>query len=292
MGKRAKLIYNPVSGKGSFGRSLDMVIEAFQRADWQLMPYRTAPDIPISTMLEDNLGFDAIIAAGGDGTVHHVINGMVAAGTPLPLGIVPVGTVNDFASYLGIPQGVKECCEIILKGKVKPLDVGAVNDRYFLNVVSGGLLTDVPHTTSVRLKNMLGRLAYYAKGLEVLPKFKPLQLSISADCGVWEENCYLFLVLNSTSAGGFKNLAPYAKVDDGLLDVLLIKDCPLSSLLPLLIKLLRGQHLADSNVINFQTTRLSIVSREKVKSDLDGEIGPGMPLNIKVLPKAVNVYVP
>jgi len=81
-------------------------------------------------------------------------------------------------------------------------------------------------------------------------------------------------------------------VDDGLLDVLLIKDCPLSSLLPLLIKLLRGQHLADSNVINFQTTRLSIVSREKVKSDLDGEIGPGMPLNIKVLPKAVNVYVP
>lgn len=292
MVKKAKLIYNPVSGKGSFVQQLDKVIATFQESGWYLSLYRTSPGVPVERFLADNEGYDAVLAAGGDGTIHQVVNAMATYKVHLPLGIFPVGTVNDFATYLGIPGDTDACARVVLQENVVQLDIGQVNDSYFLNVVSGGLLTDVPHTTPLKLKNLLGRLAYYAKGLEALPKFKPLALKIETTEKTWEAEYLLFLVLNSSAAGSFRHLAPAAAVTDGLLDVLLIKNCSLSELVALFFKLLKGRHVEDPNVIYFQTRALCISGSEKIISDLDGEQGPALPLEIRSRPHAIQVFVP
>jgi len=292
--KYAKLVYNPVSGEGSFARNLDNVIREFQTGGWQLSLLRTLPDVPVEAMFTgaDEDKFDAIFAAGGDGTLHQTVNAMLKHNINLPLGILPVGTVNDLATFLGIPDGIGECCRVILQENLTDIDAGHINDRYFLNVASGGLLTDVPHNTPARLKNMLGRLAYYAKGLESLPKFRPIPLRVMAQHGRWDDKFLLFLVLNSTSAGGFKRLAPKASIQDGLLDVLLIKECPFAELLPLFLRILRGQHLNSPHVVFFQTKELTIESSQTVHTDLDGELGPSLPLSVKSMPKALQIFVP
>ncbi len=290
----AKLIYNPVAGEGSFSRKLDAVIKVFQEHGWQLVPARTVPYRPVEEMLtaaDGNL-YDAVFAAGGDGTLHQTVNAILKHNLNLPLGVFPVGTVNDLANFLGIPGDVEECCWVILQGNTTRIDAGRVNDSYFLNVASGGLLTDVPHTTPVRLKNMLGRLAYYVKGLESLPKFRPLKLKVAANNTVWEDKYLLFLILNSTSAGGFKRLAPRASIQDGLLDVLLIKECPFPDLIPLFVRLLRGGHLDDPHVLFFQTSRLRMESDQRVQTDLDGERGPALPLDVRVMPGILEIFVP
>lgn len=292
--KYAKLVYNPVSGEGNFAANLDKVIKIFQQNQWQVVPVRTFAGVPATAYFQPNDGqhFDAVLAAGGDGTLHQTANALLEQGIDLPLGIFPVGTVNDIARFLRLPDSIEDCCRVILKGNTLNMDAGRANNDYFLNVASGGLLTDVPHTTPVRLKNILGRMAYYAKGFESLPRFRPLQLTVEADGQRWQEQFLLFLVLNSTAAGGFRHLAPKASVHDGLLDVVLVRDRPLAELLPLLIRLLRGQHLDDPGVEFFQTSKVTINSIQQVSTDLDGEQGPELPLQVEVVPGALKIFVP
>src|SRR5699024_5343495 len=133
------------------------------------------------------------IAVGGDGTINEVINGISDESYRPKLGIIPAGTTNDFARALRIPRNFKKAVEIITSGITVPLDVGKVNDHYFINIAGGGELTELTYEVPSKLKTILGQLAYYIKGIEMLPFIKPIYAKIEYDGTVIEEDIMLFL---------------------------------------------------------------------------------------------------
>ena len=227
--------------------------------------------------------------AGGDGTIDSVVNAMAKAGVSVPIGVLPVGTANDFGKFLGMPSDIIRGCKQILSSEVTSVDLGSINDKYFVNVASTGLFTDVSQKTDVNLKNTIGKLAYYLKGIEELPNFRKLSIKIKSEEMQYEGNMYFMLVFNGQTAGNFK-LASRASAQDGLLDVIIFKAIPIIELIPLFVKVLRGEHLDSDNVIYFKTNNIYIESNEDIATDIDGEKGPDFPLHIKCK-KVITIFI-
>jgi len=234
-------------------------------------------------------GFDLIIAAGGDGTLNEVITGMAVKEKRPPLGILPLGTTNDFARAMGIPRQWDQACDIIVQQQTRPVDIGRMNDRFFINIAGGGSMTELTYEVPSKLKTMLGQLAYYMKGVEKLPRFRPIHLTIRTDEREMEGEFMLFLIANSNSIGGFEKLAPQARMDDGLFDVLLLKRCNLADFVRVTTAALRGEHTADSHVVYFQTRHIEVMSDDYTQLNLDGEYGGTLPCRCTILPSHLQV---
>ncbi|MCI6857849.1 MAG: diacylglycerol kinase family lipid kinase [Eubacterium sp.] len=241
--------------------------------------------------------YDFVVAVGGDGTLNEVINGVVLSGSNTPVAVISAGTVNDFANYLKLPQTPQEFCDMIKEFKCKRVDVGQVNEKYFINVVAAGMLSDTGFKVSKDKKAVMGKLAYYLEGAADLPKQfgKTWKMRFVTDEKTVEEEILLFMVANSQSVGGFKEIAPMASVSDGLFDVVIIKKMDIFQVLPLMISILQGDHVNHPSVEYIQTNRLLIenLSDEEVAVDYDGEqLMKGFPVEIKLIPQAVQIIVP
>lgn len=282
--KKVKLIYNPYSGENLILSKLDEIINIHQQAGLTIVPYRIRKECSIEGAFHDIRPgeYEYILVAGGDGTVDSVVNAMAKQGISLPIGILPVGTANDFSKFLGIPFDIEEACKKIINSTVTTVDLGSINDKYFVNVASTGLFTDVSQKTDVNLKNTIGKLAYYLKGLEELPNFRPLKVKIKSTEMDFEGNMYLMLIFNGKTAGNF-NLATKADAADGMLDVIVFKAVQVYELIPLFIKVLKGEHLDSDKVIYFKTDKLHVECDEDIVTDIDGEKGPDFPLDIKCI---------
>ncbi|MCK8826449.1 YegS/Rv2252/BmrU family lipid kinase [Natroniella acetigena] len=293
--KKVKLIYNPMAGNRNFRYYLDQFIEKFQGVGYEVSVFRSAQEGDLDLGVEQviNQDYDLLVVAGGDGSVNEVINAMMKHDIDLPLGIIPAGTANDFAVHLGMPADIETCFDVILEGEVKQVDLGEVNGRYFINVCAGGLLANVSHEIDLEFKNTLGKLGYYLKGIEQLPKFKPIPVEIKTKEQVIEEDIYLFLILNGKSAGGFKKIGKKASITDGQLDLIAVKAQPLHEIALLFIKILQGEHLADENIIYLKDSCFEIncldQSYSSSSSDVDGEKGPQLPLQIFLHSQALKV---
>ena len=281
---KVKFIYNPYSGENVILSKLDKVISLHQEAGYTIVPYRITAGEDVGVALNDikDGNYKYILIAGGDGTVDSVVNAMAKSGISLPIGILPVGTANDFSKFLGMPSDVEEACKQILSSEVKSVDLGSINDKYFVNVASTGLFTDVSQKTDVNLKNTIGKLAYYLKGLEELPNFRKLHVNILSKEVEFDVEMYLLLVFNGATAGNF-NLATRADACDGLLDIIMFKAVQIYELLPLFIKVLKGEHLDSNKVLYFKTDYLKVECHEDIVTDIDGEKGPDFPLEIKCI---------
>jgi len=290
--KKFLLVYNPLSGNAGFKNSLDEVVTILKQYNAFVIPFRTSEkdDVKEFVLLAEEEAVDGIIVAGGDGTLHWVINEMINANINLPIGIIPSGTSNDFAGHLNIGYDLAECCRIITNGKTRTVDIGKANDEYFLNVASAGLLSSVAHNTEVQLKNTLGKLAYYLEGLSHLPRFRTLKVRITADGQIIKGEIFLFLVMNSSAAGSFPNLAPYAKIDDGKLDLLVVNKCPITELVSLFLRIMSGNHINQRHIIYIQAKELVIEAEDDVESDLDGEVGPQLPLTISTVTNRIKIF--
>lgn len=294
--KKLKLIYNPFSGDKSFKFELDVCISIFQEAGYEVHIFRTLNkgdiDEHISNM-DDN--YDIIVVSGGDGSINLVVSAMMKRGLAIPLGIIPSGTANDFASYLNLhSNNIEECCKVIVNSNPVSIDVGRANDQYFINVCGGGLLANVSQNIDKNFKDALGTTAYYLKGIEQIPNFSPIPLRITNSEGQFDENFYLFLILNSAGAGSFSSLAPDASISDGMFDFIGIKAKPVYELAVLFLKILRKEHIGDSNIVYFKDNYIEIESLDPdsifKETDVDGEDGPNLPLKITLLPKALKVF--
>ena len=289
--KKILLVYNPVSGHAAFRTRLDAVIENFQRRGIFLSVYRTQAD--------DNSNFancvklsgaDGIIAAGGDGTLHAVINWLKKNSLDLPVGIIGSGTSNDFAAHLNIDA--ENYFDAIAQGRTRPVDLGLVNGReYFINVASAGVFTSIAHEVGSRLKNFLGKSAYYLRGLGELRNFKAVTFDITADGRKFSVEAFLFLVLNSPSVAGFKKISSAAQIDDGLLDLLLLKKNSPRSLMTVARKILAGSTVDDDeNIFSLRARTFEISSAAALTGDLDGEAGDPLPLRIETCRHALNFF--
>ena len=290
-----QLIYNPVAGQKVFKTRLDYMVEMFQNAGYELRIHRTSSNDDFSTFFKDRSFEDceAVIVAGGDGSFNRTVNALKENNLDIPVGIIPAGTANDFARHIGIPDSIQNAINVVSKLNYKKLDLGKANGRYFVNVCSGGLLTNISHNIDTELKNTLGKLAYYIKGVQQLPRFRSLKFRITTKEDTYEENLFLFLVLNGSSAGGFNRIGEYASMKDGKLDFVGIKACPVNDMPSVFRKILMGDHLEDKNILFFQTDYLVIecLEEENLPSDIDGEPGPSYPLEISVVPEALKVIV-
>lgn len=282
--RKVKLIYNPYSGENIILSKLDEIINIHQQAGLTIVPYRIRKECGIENALHDIRPgeYEYILVAGGDGTVDSVVNAMAKQGIALPIGILPVGTANDFSKFLGMPSDVETACRQIIGSTATAVDLGSINDKYFVNVASTGLFTDVSQKTYVNLKNTIGKLAYYLKGIEELPNFRPLKVKISSKEINFDGTMYLMLIFNGKTAGNF-NLATRADATDGMLDVIVFKAVQIYELIPLFIKVLKGEHLDSDRVIYFKTDNLHIECSENIVTDIDGEKGPDFPLDIKCI---------
>lgn len=279
---KVKFIYNPFSGENTIITDIDKVIAVHQRYDYLVVPFRISLEYDITKAFEDiDDTYKYILVAGGDGTVDNVVNHMKQLDINLPIAVLPTGTANDFAKFLEIPHEVDLACEQILTSEPKAVDIGKINDKYFVNVASTGLFTDISQKTSVTLKNTMGKLAYYVKGIEQLPNFKKLKIKVNSKEIEYNGYMYLMLIFNGQTAGNLK-FAYKAEVDDGFLDVIIIKAGTIKDMVALLIKMLRGEHLENAhNLIYFKTDKVFVECHEDIVTDIDGERGPDFPLVIE-----------
>lgn len=287
--KKVRFIYNPYSGENAILKELDSIIDMHQEKGYTIVPYRIKKNINlIEAMDEIDSSYEYILIAGGDGTIDNVVNAMKKRNINLPIGVIPVGTANDFAKFIGMPLDIIECVNQILNSKSTYVDLGKVNDKYFVNVLSTGLFTDVSQKTDTNLKNTIGKLAYYLKGLEQLPNFRSLSVKITANGKVYNTHMYLMLVFNGQTAGNFK-LATKADITDGYLDVVVFKACHIPELIPLFISVIKGEHLEDSRIEYIKTKEVLIESTEDIVTDIDGEKGPEFPLKVTCVKNGLKV---
>ncbi|XRG77978.1 diacylglycerol kinase [Rossellomorea sp. GAMAL-10_SWC] len=294
MMKRARIIYNPTSGREIFKKKLPDVLQLFEQAGYETSCHATtgAGDATIAAREACERKFDLVVACGGDGTLNEVISGMSEQEYRPKLGLIPVGTTNDFARAIGVNVSIMEAAEVITNGQTVPLDIGRVDDKYFVNILAAGKITELTYEVPSKLKTMLGQLAYYLKGIEMLPRVKPTRLKIEYDGKVFDEEAYLFLLSNTNSVGGFEKIAPEASINDGQFDLLVLKKSNIAEIIRVCAQLLSGQHVQNEYVLYTRASHLKIMSDDKLLLNIDGEYGGETPCTVDMLYNHLEIYVP
>ncbi|MDR3072313.1 MAG: YegS/Rv2252/BmrU family lipid kinase [Clostridiales Family XIII bacterium] len=289
--KTVLLFYNPHAGSNIVSGNLDTIVQAFQEKDRIVIPLRADRRDLLDQFFSETDGneFDKIIVAGGDGTVNTMVTAMVKYDIYVPLAIFPSGTANDLAHYFNLPTSIEGMLKIAVGENYTEMDIGMANDRCFVNVMALGVMVDVSQKTDPMVKNTMGVMAYYLRGIAELPKLKPLPVKLTSPNQIEEVKMYAMIVMNGRSAGGFKRAAPEASINDGLLDVIVFKKMSILDLAGALISVLSGQHTNHKKVISFRTPKLLIESSVAISTDVDGEKGPELPLELRVLPKRLKI---
>ncbi len=296
--KKVKVICNPSSGRQNAQRKIEQLCSMLINEGYIVGKFNTKAknDAMYETIKACNEDWDLIIASGGDGTVNEVAKGIVKGRRKIPVAILSSGTVNDFANYMKFPRDLDEFVNMIKKGNTMDVDLGKVNDEYFVNVAASGLLTDIGYKVPAEIKAIFGKMAYYMEGLKEIPRsrFKPIRLRFNSEEFSGRESVLLYLISNTASIGGFRKIAPGADVKDGYLDVVIIKKSEVQDLAQIFINIFRGEHINHPNVIYFKTKKITVEAEDKedITIDIDGEYGGILPATYEVVPSAFRVISP
>jgi diacylglycerol kinase (ATP) len=293
---KAKLIVNPVSGKDEAPDALVALNERLHAIASELDIVMTvAPgDAWAASARAVAEGCEHLFVAGGDGTLNEVVNG--AAHVPgglarVTFGLLPLGTGNDFARGLGLPEDLSRALDVLARGSVVEVDLGVLGDRCFVNVSAGGFIADVSDAASSGLKSVVGRLAYLIGGAEVLLDHQPIRINVRADeREAIDGEVSLFAVCNSRLVGGGRLIAPFAILDDGLLDVCVIRHMSTLDLVRLLTRVASGAHLDDERVSYFRARTVEISSPTPFRVNTDGEVLEGSSCRYSVMPRAARFF--
>lgn len=241
-------------------------------------------------------GLDVIIAAGGDGTVNEVVEGVLSTEEPArcALAVIPFGTANDFATGCKIPPGDPlAALKLAANGKSVPIDVGQANDRYFINVASGGFGAEVTANTPPGMKQILGGAAYSIMGLIKAAQMKPYRCRIMLpDRKMHECNMLIMAVGNGRQCGGGQEVAPRALLNDGLLDMMILHDVTFQSFGTVLDELFQLGDESNDHVSYAQVPSLRIEGEEPLHLNLDGEPIRESSIEFRVLPEAIRFILP
>jgi YegS/Rv2252/BmrU family lipid kinase len=232
-------------------------------------------------------GYDTVVAAGGDGTINEVVNGL--AGTGLALGVMPVGTMNVFATELGLPINLAQAWEVILRGHTREIDLAKANEQYFVQLAGVGLDAQVVKETSWAMKKNLGPLSYIVSAAQVASR-KPPRLVVQCDCQTIE-GCFV-LIGNGRYYGGPFTLFQEARVDDGLLDALVFQNLGYLDIIRYLGNILMGSHTDLPDVISCQAQKIGVTSAEEVPVEVDGELAMHVPVTFGFSSRKLRVLVP
>jgi lipid kinase YegS len=215
---------------------------------------------------------DLVIAAGGDGTINEVVNGIARAKWQPRLGLVKFGTANDFATGIGVPSEPEAAVRVAVEGRIDLIDVARVNRRCFVNVSTGGFGAEATEEAAPEVKRRFGPLAYVMSGAKKLVELRPARARFRADGELVHDGDYVFFAVgNARLTGGGTRIAPRAEVSDGKLDVVLVAGVSRIDFLTLLPDLRAGTHIESPDVLYFRAHRFDVEAPEPIAVNADGE---------------------
>ncbi|MCI8608033.1 MAG: YegS/Rv2252/BmrU family lipid kinase [Firmicutes bacterium] len=299
MEKKVLIIINPRSGTMRANKYLTGVAEMFVRAGYMPTVLPTTKHGDGTAYAKDFAKeFDLIVGIGGDGTFNEVVAGVLDSGESIPIGYIPAGSTNDFASSLGISKDVLQNAKNIVEGKRAAFDIGSFNGRKFSYVASFGAFTEASYSTPQSIKNMLGHLAYVLEGVKegimAIASLNPIHMKIEAD-GMDYEGDYIFgAISNSTSIAGILTLKKeYVNMNDGMFEMLLIK-MPRNPLeLAEILHALLLQNFESSMLVFVSAKTFHIQAPADVSWTLDGEYQEGCTeILVENLHSAIELMLP
>ena len=285
-------IVNPCAGQKKILRHLPEVISQFSQAGYEVTIYMTGYSGHATQIAEERCGaFDLVVCAGGDGTLNEVITGILRSGAGTPIGYIPCGSTNDFATTLRIPLNIPQAAKIITDGVPVAHDVGSFGDRYFSYVASFGAFTRASYATAQNVKNALGHLAYWLEGISELAQIRPVHARFEYD-GKTVEGDYIFgAISNSTSVGGVLTLdRNRVDLQDGKFELLLVRSPKdRNEVRDLLLALTEQRY--ESGVFTMDSfSRLTVCQNDPTPWSLDGERAEGLPcVNVENLHQAIQI---
>lgn len=278
--KKLLFIYNARSGKSLIKKYLSDIIDVFIKSGYRVETYQTQSAGDGKYQVEKyGKNYDLIVCSGGDGTLNEVVTG--AMKNPFiyngkkPIGYIPSGSTNDFASSVKLPKDMVSAAKVAVKGRPKFVDIGSFNEKSFVYIAAFGAFTDVSYNTPQELKNILGHQAYIVEGLkQFIPTVTSTYHLKFLFNGKKLEGDFIYgMISNSSSVGGFKGITgDDVSLDDGVFEVTLVKQ-PVSpfELQEIISCLLTGRR--SRLIVKFKTSAMKVVSENKIDWVLDGEFG-------------------
>lgn len=294
MNKKNLIIMNPCSGKKKANKFLTDIVDTFTH-DGYISTVLTTTKQGDGTVYakEYAKGYDLITCIGGDGTFNEVVAGLLENDIDVPIGYIPAGSTNDFASSLNLSTHIVSAARDIVKGDRVPIDIGSFNGRKFSYVASFGAFTQTSYATPQSVKNMLGHLAYVLEGAASITSIRPEHLKIEADGKIYEGDYIFGAISNSTSLAGILKIKPeYVDMGDGKFELLLVKAPKNPIDLTEIIYMLSNQDY-NSNMLTFiNADTFKIHANEKMAWSLDGEYQEGcQDIVIENLHHAIEVII-
>ncbi len=282
------VVYNPTAGRGQAAKLREEAqIRLGDSFEW-VSTLRAGHAVELAR--EAAKTHPVVVAFGGDGTVGDVMRGVL--GTECTLGVLPAGTGNDLARNLRIPLDMKEAVSTVLGGHVRKIDIGTMNGTPFINNAGLGFDAQVMRTMNSSIRFKKGQTAFILATLKTLPKFKPFTVTMVVDDEeTITEKAMLVSILNGPMYAGGMMAAPTADMDDGQLDVMLVRALPKPQLLALFPKVIAGKHVGNPAVRMLKVRKMTITCTPPQPLNIDGDVQLPAPVEIGVIPKALKVLV-
>ena len=320
----AELIYNPFCGQTILRRELKDVADFLGRYGWAVSVKETSKPREATDLARDAVrrGMEIVIAAGGDGTINEITNGLVDSDTAL--GVLPVGTTNVWALQMGIPvlnpmlsnpgahrlitdfeeriahplpanyhrRVLMHAAKVLVEGRTVTVDVGEISDRFFLLWAGIGLDAAVVESITAKEKRTLGSWAYFLRTLGAVRRFSSTEVTLDLDGEIRKISTPLIIVSNIQLYGGMLAIGARAIINDGKLDVCVFKGDGFFTFVEHGVKLLSRQHLRNPKIDYYQCSRVAIEAARSLPVHVDGEPFARTPVNIRIKPLALKVIIP
>ena len=294
--KKLLMIINPYAGMRRIYRYLPDVLRLFHAHDYRCETYVTGSSGDATRFLASGevAKPDLIVCAGGDGTLNETIAGMLSTGLDCPLGYIPCGTTNDYASSIGLSGDVMQAATDIMEGVPRDFDIGEFNGRHFVYTATCGAFAKASYTTPQAAKNLLGHVAYILEGVRDLSAIRPIHMRVTAGDLALEDDFLFCSITNSTSVGGILKLdAQMVALNDGKFEVTLVRNPTNPAQLSSILVGLTTQNVPNDMIHFFSASNIHVECDAPVEWTLDGEREPATDAVIlENLHSAVRIVVP
>ena len=274
--KSLLFIINPYAGQRKVNRFLPEILRRFHDYGYRCEVFVTGASGDATRFIQDcETRYDLIVCAGGDGTLNETIAGVLSSGMDCPLGYIPGGTTNDYASSIGLSSDPMEAAKDIMEGDTRTFDIGCFNGRHFVYTATCGAFAKVSYTTSQAAKNMLGHMAYVLEGVRDLTTLQPFHLRVETEEYAFDDDFIFCSITNSTSVGGILKLdTQLVALNDGKFEVTLVRNPIMPTQLSTILYGLTTMDIPNEMIHFFSTSKLRIRCDMPVEWTLDGEREP------------------
>lgn len=295
--KKLLFIVNPKAGKAAIKTDMLDIIVTFSNAGYEVTTYpTTGPEDAEQKVIADGANYDLIVCAGGDGTLENTVCGYMQMGEKkVPIGYIPVGTTNDFARSVGLSRKPAEAAVQIVNGEKTTLDVGKLDDKFFIYIAAFGLFTDVSYTTNQNLKKYMGQAAYVVEAIKNIAEFKPYNIRAQFDEALVTGEYIYAMITNSFSVAGFKiRGAKHVILDDGKFDCLLVKMPHTVDELRQVFTAFLTNDIDDTNPMFYscKASKIVIECDQEIPWTIDGEFGGNKKIaTVENVKQAFDIYL-